>query len=150
MKAPMFTLPDFMGTTHSLEDFKGKWVVLYFYPKDNTPGCTKEACGFRDSAPQFAAKNAVILGVSKDSVNSHKKFSDKFSLSFPLLSDESLETIKAYRAWGKKKFMGKEFNGIIRSTVLINPSGEIVKRYEKVDPILHAAEILQDLDALSK
>jgi peroxiredoxin Q/BCP len=150
MKAPMFTLPDSMGTTHSLEDFKGKWVILYFYPKDNTPGCTKEACSFRDNAAEFTAKNAVILGVSKDSVSSHKKFSDTFSLSFPLLSDERLETIKAYGAWGKKKFMGKEFDGILRSTVLIDPSGEIVKRYEKVDPVAHASEILQDLDEFSK
>jgi peroxiredoxin Q/BCP len=150
MKAPLFSLPDSLGIIHSLEDYQGKWVILYFYPRDDTPGCTKEACGFRDMTEAFTQKNAVILGVSKDSVSSHKKFSDKFSLSFSLLSDENLETIKAYEAWGKKKFMGKVFDGIMRSTVLIDPHGNIVKRYEKVDPVVHASEILSDIETLSK
>ena len=150
MKAPYFSLSDGNGVKHSLEDYKGKWVILYFYPKDDTPGCTKEACGFRDASVEFAAKNAVILGVSKDSVTSHKKFSQKFALSFPLLSDEKGEIINAYDAWGKKKFLGKEFEGILRVTILIDPEGEIVKRYENVDPSIHANEILQDLETLSK
>ena len=150
MKAPYFSLSDGNGVKHSLEDYKGKWVILYLYPKDDTPGCTKEACGFRDASVEFAAKNAVILGVSKDSVTSHKKFSQKFALSFPLLSDEKGEIINAYDAWGKKKFLGKEFEGILRVTILIDPEGEIVKRYENVDPSIHANEILQDLETLSK
>lgn len=150
MNAPSFSLPDADGKIHSLSEYQGKWVILYFYPKDDTPGCTKEACAFRDAISDFQVKHAVILGVSKDSVASHKKFAHKFSLTFPILSDESLETIKAYNAWGKKKFMGKEYDGILRTTVLINPAGEIVKRYEKVDPVVHATEILSDLDALSK
>lgn len=149
MKAPEFSLPDVAGSLHSLDDYQGKWVVLYFYPKDDTPGCTKEACGFRDTLKDFEAKNAVILGVSKDSVTSHKKFAEKFSLTFPLLSDEGLEVIKKYDAWGKKKFMGKEFEGVLRTTVLINPAGEIVKRYDNVDPVIHAKEMLHDLDELS-
>lgn len=145
MKAPAFSLPDQDGTIHSLADYAGKWVVLYFYPKDDTPGCTKEACTFRDLTDVFAKKNAVIFGVSKDSVVSHKKFSKKFSLPFPLLSDPSAETIKAYGAWGKKKFLGREFEGILRNTYLINPQGEIEKTYEKVDPAKHVNEILADI-----
>ncbi len=147
MKAPNFSLPDQDGTLHTLADYKGKWVVLYFYPKDDTPGCTKEACTFRDLTDVFAKKNAVIFGVSKDSVASHKKFSKKFSLPFPLLSDPSAETIKAYGAWGKKKFLGREFEGILRNTYLINPQGEIEKSYEKVDPVKHVNEILAEISS---
>lgn len=145
MKAYEFSLPDQDGTIHNLSDYKGKWVVLYFYPKDDTPGCTKEACTFRDLSDTFANKNAVIFGVSKDTVASHKKFSNKFSLPFPLLSDPSTETIKAYGAWGTKKFMGHEFSGILRNTYLINPYGEIAKTYQKVDPVKHVNEILADI-----
>ncbi len=145
MKAPQFSLPDQDGVVHSLSDYKGKWVVLYFYPKDDTPGCTKEACTFRDLQETFNKKNAVIFGVSKDSVESHKKFSQKFKLPFPLLSDPSHEVISAYGAWGKKKFLGREFEGIMRNTYLINPQGEIEKTYEKVDPVKHIEEILADL-----
>jgi peroxiredoxin Q/BCP len=144
--APEFNLQDQDGKTHSLKDYKGKWVVLYFYPKDDTPGCTKEACSFRDERSAIEEYgNAVVLGISKDSVASHKKFSDKYKLNFTLLSDESHETIEAYGAWGPKKFMGKEYVGISRNTYLINPDGMIAKEYLGVDPKKHAAEIIKDL-----
>ena len=144
-QAPTFTLPDQSGKLHSLADYKGKWVVLYFYPKDDTPGCTKEACSFRDANSELQKLGAVVLGVSKDTVKSHTKFAEKYSLNFPLLSDESREMIKAYGAWGVKRFMGRAFEGILRNSVLINPHGEIVKVYEKVDPKTHTIQILQDL-----
>ena len=145
MKTIDFSLPDQDGKAHKLSDYKGKWVVLYFYPRDDTPGCTREACGFRDYAKQYKAKNAVILGVSKDSVESHKKFAEKYHLNFTLLSDESKEVIKAYKAWGEKKFMGKIFDGVLRKTYLINPEGVIVYAYEKVNPLIHSEEILKDI-----
>jgi peroxiredoxin Q/BCP len=146
--APNFTLKDQNGREHSLASYKSRWVVLYFYPKDDTPGCTKEACGFRDSRNKFEAKDVEVFGISKDSVTSHKKFADKHALNFPILSDESLETIKAYNAWGLKKFMGKEYEGIMRTTVIISPEGEIVKTYNDVDPIAHAREVLHDIQEL--
>lgn len=144
--APDFSLPDQNGETHTLKKYKGKWVILYFYPRDDTPGCTKEACSFRDNIGEFTKRGLVIVGVSKDSVASHKKFADKYHLNFTILSDESTETIKAYNAWGEKKFMGRVFQGITRSTVLINPKGEIVKTYEKVNPLTHSGQILHDFD----
>ncbi len=147
-KASAFSLPDQDGNTRTLKEYIGKWVILYFYPKDDTPGCTKEACSFRDNTAEFKKKGVVILGVSKDSVASHKKFSEKYHLTFPILSDEGLEMIKAYTAWGEKKFMGRVFNGILRKTYLINPKGEIAKVYEKVNPLVHSGEILADLDTL--
>jgi peroxiredoxin Q/BCP len=145
MKAPSFSLPDQDGTTHTIAQYKGRWVVLYFYPKDATPGCTKEACAFRDGREFLENTGAVVLGVSKDSVASHKKFAQKHNLNFTLLSDESTDTIKAYGSWGKKKFMGKEYEGIKRNTYLINPSGDIYKTYENVNPITHAGEVYKDL-----
>lgn len=145
MKAPDFRLPDQNGTLHSLEGYSGKWLVLYFYPKDSTPGCTKEACSFRDGRQFLEEAGAVVLGVSKDSVASHKKFAEKHNLNFTLLSDETTETIKAYGAWGKKKFMGREYEGINRNTYLISPTGEIVKKYTDVNPITHVGEVLKDL-----
>ena len=148
MIASPFSLPDQDGKTHTLKEYIGKWVILYFYPKDDTPGCTKEACNFRDNTAEFKKRGVVILGVSKDSVASHKKFAEKYHLNFPLLSDESLEMIKVYKAWGEKKFMGRVFDGILRKTYLINPKGEIAKVYEKVNPLVHSGEILSDLDAL--
>ena len=148
MKAPDFSLPDQDGTVRSLSDYAGKWLVLYFYPKDDTPGCTKEACAFRDAQSLYAEKGAAVLGVSKDPVKSHAKFAEKFSLPFPILSDVATDTIKAYGAWGEKKFMGKTFDGIIRRTVIISPDGEIAKRYESVDPAVHADEVLADIAAL--
>ncbi len=140
-----FKLPDQDNKIHSLTNYKGKWVVLYFYPKDDTPGCTKEACSFRDNFTKLQNLGVVILGVSKDSISSHQKFAQKYHLNFPLLSDPAAKVIKQYKAWGKKKFMGREYEGILRITYLINPKGEIVKVYEKVDPLNHAELILSDL-----
>ena len=145
MLAKDFTLPDQSGVMRSLTDYRGKWVVLYFYPKDDTPGCTKEACNFRDSFHELQKMGVVILGVSKDSIDSHKKFAEKYQLNFPILSDESLVTIKNYGAWGQKKFMGRVYDGITRMTYLINPKGEIEKVYAKVNPLVHAREIVDDL-----
>ena len=145
VKTADFTLPDQNGKNHKLSDYLGKWVVLYFYPKDDTPGCTKEACSFRDNYQTLQIKGVVILGVSKDSISSHKKFADKYRLTFPLLSDEDKKIHKAYGAWGKKKFMGREFEGTLRNTYLINPKGEIQKVYENVNPLNHAQKILEDL-----
>ena len=148
MKAPRFSLPDQNGKPHSLTDYKGKWVILYFYPKDDTPGCTREACEFRDNYKTLAKRNVVVLGVSKDSVLSHKKFAKKYSLPFPLLSDESKKTLKAYDAWGEKKFMGKTYQGTLRKTFIIGPDGEIKKEYPRVVPLLHAVTVIKDLDSL--
>ena len=149
MKAPDFSLPDQHGKKRSLKDFSGSWVVLYFYPKDDTPGCTQEACSFRDTESVIAQYgNAKVIGVSKDSVKSHKKFADKHSLEFTLLSDESTEMIQAYGAWQEKSMFGKSYMGIQRMTHIINPEGEIVKTYEKVSPKTHAAEIIKDLQQL--
>lgn len=150
MKAVDFNLPDQDNKLHSLGSYKGKWVVLYFYPKDDTPGCTKEACSFRDSFEKLQKLGVVVLGVSKNSVSSHKKFAQKYHLNFPLLADSDAKTIKDYNAWGKKKFLGKEYEGILRITYLINPKGEIAKVYEKVDPLNHADLIISDLENLNK
>ena len=149
--APDFSLPDQTGTTRSLKDYTGQWIVLYFYPKDSTPGCTTEACNFRDARDSIAELgNAVVIGVSKDSVKSHAKFAEKYKLNFTLLSDESHEMIEAYGSWGMKKFMGREYEGIKRNTYIINPDGKIVKEYEGVNPAKHAAEIIKDLQELQK
>jgi len=131
-KAPAFSLEGNDGKTHSLEDYKGKTVVLYFYPKDNTPGCTKEACGFRDLNAALKKSSAVVLGVSKDSLDSHNKFVEKFKLPFVLLSDPKLEMMKKYSAYGKKMMYGKEVQGTIRSTVVIGPKGDVIKHWTTV------------------
>jgi peroxiredoxin Q/BCP len=149
MKAPDFTLPDQNNEMHSLKDYAGKWLVVYFYPKDDTPGCTKEACSFRDGRGYLEEKGLTVLGISKDTVASHKKFADKYNLNFTLLADPELETIKAFGSWGEKKFMGRVFTGTLRNTYLINPTGEIVKTYEKVTPADHAGQILKDFEELS-
>lgn len=143
-----FTLLDQFGQPHSLRDYLGHWVVLYFYPKDDTPGCTKEACSFRDSFRELQKLGVVVLGVSKDSVASHAKFATKYNLNFPILSDPDHAVIEKYSAWGEKKFMGKAFLGILRVTYLINPKGEIAKVYPKVNSTVHSAQILTDLQAL--
>ncbi|MCL4364366.1 thioredoxin-dependent thiol peroxidase [Patescibacteria group bacterium] len=143
MKAKDFSLPDQDGVIHKLSDYKGKWIVLYFYPKDDTPGCTKEACGFREISQEFKNKNAVVLGVSKDSIESHKKFSDKYHLNFPILSDVDKKVIQEYGAWGEKKFLGKTFQGTLRNTYLIDPQGQVKKKFEKVNPLTHPQEILK-------
>ena len=126
-KAPAFSLPDQNGNAHSLSDYIGKKVILYFYPKDNTPGCTKQACGFADRYPQFLEKGAVVLGVSKDSVSSHKNFEQKYALPFPLLSDPEKEVIQAYDVWKEKKNYGKVSLGVVRTTYLIDENGFITK-----------------------
>jgi peroxiredoxin Q/BCP len=131
-KAPAFTLQGNDGKTHSLGDYKGKTVVLYFYPKDDTPGCTKEACGFRDSNAVFKKSGVVVLGVSKDGVESHNKFAGKYKLPFTLLSDPKTEVMKKYGAFGKKMMYGKPVQGTIRSTVVIGPKGDVVKHWATV------------------
>ena len=131
-KAPAFSLEGSDRKKHSLEDYKGKTVVLYFYPKDNTPGCTKEACGFRDLTPTLKKSGTVVLGVSKDGIDSHNKFIEQFKLPFVLLSDPKLEMMKKYGAFGKKMMYGKEVQGTIRSTVVIDPKGEVIKHWTMV------------------
>ncbi|GBC82885.1 Putative peroxiredoxin bcp [bacterium HR10] len=148
--APDFTLPDQQGRPHRLSDFRGRWVVLYFYPRDNTPGCTKEACAFRDLFPTFRRRGVVVLGVSTDSVRSHQKFAEKYQLPFPLLADEGKEVVCAYGVWGKKSFMGRTTMGTHRISFLINPEGRVAKVYEKVKPEVHAEEVLRDLAELMK
>ncbi len=149
-QAPEFTLPDQNGNMHNLTQYSGQWIVLYFYPKDDTPGCTKEACSFRDNFEALRERGIVVMGVSKDTQVSHKKFADKFNLNFTLLSDESTEMIKSYEAFGEKKFMGKTFQGIYRITYVIDPQGIIRKVYEKVKVEEHAQEILRDINLLSQ
>lgn len=131
-QAPSFALPDQNGRVHTLEEYRGKKVVLYFYPKDNTPGCTKQACAFGELYPQFTEKGAVVLGVSKDSVASHKKFEEKYGLPFTILSDEGLETIKAYDVWQEKNMYGKKTMGVVRTTYLIDENGVIARVFSKV------------------
>ncbi len=143
--APNFTLPDEKGNNHTLSDYRGKWVLVYFYPKDDTPGCTKEACSIRDNFPKFQKMKAVVFGISKDSVKSHGKFKTKYKLPFTLLADEDKKVMNLYGVWAKKKFMGREYMGTLRTSFLIDPKGKIVKIYEKVKPELHAAEVLDDL-----
>lgn len=147
-KAPAFSLPDQDGKTHKLSDYKGKWVLLYFYPKDMTPGCTIEACTLRDNYDGFTKLKAVVLGVSADSPAKHTKFIEKHELPFTLLSDESKEMLKSYGVWAKKKMMGREYMGILRNSYLIDPKGTIAKVYEGVKPNQHAKEVLQDLKEL--
>lgn len=143
--APEFTLPDQDGIPHALSEYRGKWVLLYFYPKDDTPGCTKEACAIRDDFNNFEQISAVVLGVSTDSVKSHKKFAEKYELPFTLLADEDKKVVEAYGVWGEKKFMGREYLGTMRMSFLIDPEGKIAKVYEKVKPEVHAQEVLADL-----
>lgn len=148
-QAPDFNLLDQNGDAHTLQEYAGRWLVIYFYPKDDTPGCTKEACTFRDSRDAIAEfGNAHVIGISKDSVKSHKKFAEKHSLNFTLLSDPDHTTIDAFGAWQKKKFLGREYMGIMRNTYLVTPEGKIAKAYENVTPATHAAEIIKDLQDL--
>lgn len=146
--APDFTLPDETGRLHRLSDYRGRVVVLYFYPKDDTPGCTKEACAFRDDYSAYERAGVVILGVSPDSPESHARFKAKYNLPFPLLSDPEHQVLEQYGAWGLKKAYGREYYGVIRSTYLIGPDGTILKVYPKVKPAEHSAQILRDLTAL--
>ena len=142
MKAPAFTLPDSDGKSVSLSDFAGKTIVLYFYPKDNTPGCTRQACAFKAKNDEFKAKNAVIIGVSKDSSASHARFAEKYGLPFILLSDEKLDVIKAYGVWQEKKLYGKVSYGVVRTTFVIDGDGVITAVMPKVKPDTNAEEVL--------
>lgn len=144
-KVPDFTLPTQDGSLVSLKSLKGKNIVLYFYPKDMTPGCTVEACDFRDAQSKLKKAGAVVLGISKDSVERHQKFSDKESLNFPLLSDEDGKTCKAFGVWQEKSLYGKKFMGIVRTTFLIGKTGKIEKVFEKVKVKGHVNEVLQAL-----
>lgn len=145
IKAPAFSLPDQNGDMHTLEDYKGKKVILYFYPKDSTAGCTKQACGFAELYPQFTEKDAVILGVSKDSVKSHKNFETKYQLPFTLLSDPELSCIQAYDVWKDKKNYGKVSMGVVRTTYLIDEDGIIIKAFNKVKAAENPAQMLEAL-----
>ena len=144
-KAPEFSLPDQNGNIHTLEEYRGKKVILYFYPKDNTPGCSKQACGFGELYPQFVEKGAVVLGVSKDSVASHKRFEEKYALPFTLLSDTELSCIQAYDVWKEKKMYGKVSMGVVRTTYLIDENGIIEKAYDKVKAADNPAQMLGEL-----
>lgn len=144
-KAPDFTLPDQNGNMHSLSEYRGKKVILYFYPKDNTAGCTKQACGFAERYPQFTEKGAVVLGVSKDSVASHKKFEEKYGLPFTLLADPELVAIQAYDVWQEKKNYGKTYMGVVRTTYLIDENGKIVKAFDKVKAADNPEQMLGEL-----
>lgn len=143
--APDFSLPDENGLVRSLKDYAGKWLVLYFYPKDETPGCTAEACSFRDARDELTKRKAMVVGVSKDGASLHERFKAKFDLNFSLLSDPEAKTINDYGAWGKKMF-GRE--GILRKTFIINPSGMVVKVFGRVTPLGHGEQVLKSLEEL--
>jgi peroxiredoxin Q/BCP len=150
MKQTPYTAPDFLlndanGVAHRLADYTGKWIVLYFYPKDNTPGCTLEACSLRDARDDIAALGAEIIGVSKDDASSHDKFKEKYTLNFTLLSDPDMTAMTAYGAWGKKQF-GQE--GVLRKTFIIDPKGQVVKAYGRVTPLGHGNQIIDELKKL--
>ena len=144
-KAPEFELPDQDGVVHSLKDYRGKKVILYFYPKDNTSGCTKQACGFSDRYPQFTEKGAVVLGISKDSVASHKRFAEKYGLVFTLLADPERQVIEAYDVWKEKKNYGKVSMGVVRTTYLIDEDGVIIRANDKVKAADDAEKMLGEL-----
>lgn len=143
--APQFNLPDKDGQLHSLAGYLGKWLLVYFYPHDDTPGCTKEACGFRDNLPKFQDLKAEIVGISVQDSRSHTKFSAKYKLPFTLLADTNKEVVEKYGVWDLKKFLGREYHGTKRTSFLIDPEGKIVKIYEKVNPQKHPTEVLSDL-----
>lgn len=143
--APDFKLPDQNGDMHSLKQYRGQWVVLYFYPKDDTPGCTVEACSFRDNFSALKKLDAAVLGVSTDPAKKHAKFAEKYELPFTLLADEEKKVVGLYGVWGKKKFMGREYMGTNRVSFLIDPKGKIAKKYDPVKPAEHVAEVLADM-----
>lgn len=145
-KAPAFELPDQDGRLHTLEEYRGKKVILYFYPKDNTPGCTKQACGYSERMPQFMEKGAVILGISKDTVASHKKFEEKYGLAFTLLADPERKVIEAYDVWQEKKNYGKVSMGVVRTTYLIDENGIIIKANDKVKAADDPEKMLGELE----
>lgn len=145
--APDFTLLDQDGVAHTLSAHRGSRVLLYFYPKDDTPGCTKQACMLRDAMPDLATLDAIVFGISPDSVKSHRKFADKYGLPFTLLADEGHGVAEKYGVWGRKKFMGREYDGVFRTSFLIDADGIITHVYENVKPELHADQVLADLRA---
>ncbi|QQR83060.1 thioredoxin-dependent thiol peroxidase [Candidatus Peregrinibacteria bacterium] len=147
--APAFTLSDQNGKTHSLADYQGQWVLLYFYPKDLTPGCTVEACTFRDLASEFKKAGVQVLGVSADDVKSHKKFEETHELNFPLLADVNKKVVQDYGVWVEKSMVGKKYMGIQRDSFLINPKGVVIKHYQKVKTEDHPAQVLKDVKALA-
>lgn len=147
--APGFNLPDQNGQWHNLKSYLGSWTIVYFYPRDNTPGCTREACSIRDNWGDFSAAGIQVVGISTDSIKSHQKFSFKHKLPFTLLADEEKKAAHAYGVYGKKKFLGKEFTGTKRISFLLDPKGKIAKIYEKVKPSEHAEQILNDFKSIS-
>jgi len=149
-KAPAFRLTDQDGATHSLKDYLGAWVLVYIYPKDDTPGCTKEACTIAEVYGDFKRLGVTVFGLSKDTEKSHKKFAEKYNLPFTLLSDETMGTIDKYGAFVEKKMFGKTARGTLRISYLINPEGKIAKVYPKVDPASHALELLADIKVVKK
>jgi thioredoxin-dependent peroxiredoxin len=149
-KAPGFKLNDQDGKVQTLKEYAGKWLLIYFYPKDDTPGCTKEACMIAEVYKDFKKLGVTVLGVSKDSPKSHKKFALKYNLPFTLLSDESTEMIQAYGAWAEKKMMGKTYMGTLRISYLVGADGKIVRVYPDVDPANHALQLLADIKAIRK
>lgn len=147
--APTFDLPDQLQKRHRLGDYAGRWVVLYFYPKDNTPGCTIQACGFRDADEQLRDLGVVVLGVSADSAASHEKFARKYALPFPLLADEGAEVAQAYGVWREKSLFGHRFMGIVRTTYLIDPQGRVARRWDKVKVKGHTKAVLEAVRELA-
>jgi peroxiredoxin Q/BCP len=143
--APAFTLKDQDGKTHKLSDYRGRWVVLYFYPRDNTPGCTIQACGFRDNHSKLQKLNAVVLGVSPDDEKAHQKFVEKRKLSFPLLVDPDQAIATKYGAWREKKLFAKKYMGIVRTTYLIDPQGKVARRWDKVKVAGHVADVIKTI-----
>lgn len=148
--APEFTLEDQNGEEHNLRDYRGQWVLIYFYPKDDTPGCTKEACMIRDVFPDFGKLTIQVFGISRDSVRSHKKFAEKYNLPFPLLADIEEKVVSAYGVLGEKTMFGKKYKGVLRTSFLVNPDGIIQKVYRKVKPEVHATQVLTDVTTYGK
>jgi peroxiredoxin Q/BCP len=148
-KAPQFSLPDETGKVHKLSDYRGKTVVLFFYPADDTPGCTLEACNFRDDYSEYSNAGAQLLGVSPDDVESHEKFKTKFNLPYPLLADEGHKVCELYGVWGDKSMFGKQYQGVIRSTFIIDPDGKIVKVFSKVSVAKHSSKVLEAINELN-
>ncbi len=149
-KAPEIKLPDQNGDVQKLSDYKGQWVLVYFYPKDDTPGCTTEACTLRDNFPKLGKLKAKVFGISTDSVASHKKFADKYNLPFTLLADEDKKVVEKYGVWAEKSMYGRKYFGTLRSSFVVDPRGIIVRIYEKVKPAEHADQVLADLKELQK
>jgi len=149
-KAPLFKIPSTNKSEYSLKDSLGKYVVIYFYPKDDTPGCTIETNDFNKFLPKFKKLNCDVFGISKDTLKSHDKFREKYKIKFDLLSDEDLAVLKKYKVWAKKKFMGREFMGILRTTFLIDPKGKIIKIWENVKVKDHAKDVLDTLNSIQK